>query len=78
MAREFSSRCKPQHAWALTIHKFQGSETDTVVYGVSGNRHETWQHVYTAVTRGRKRVVIVGSRKDLHAAVNRKPHHRYA
>ncbi len=52
--------CKPAHAWALTIHKFQGSESDCVVYGVSDSGYETWQHVYTAITRAKKRVIIVG------------------
>ncbi len=56
----FQRQCKPCHAWALTIHKFQGSETDTVVYSVSDSRNETWKHVYTAVTRGKKRVIILG------------------
>ena len=53
-------QCKPRHAWALTIHKSQGSETDSVLYSVSDSGYETWRHVYTAVTRGKKRVVILG------------------
>ncbi len=52
--------CRPSHAWALTIHKFQGSETDVVAYAVSDSKNETWQHVYTAVTRGKKAVIIIG------------------
>ena len=54
-------KCKLSHAWALSIHKFQGSEANSVVYGVSNNGFETWQHVYTAVTRGKKNMVIVGN-----------------
>ena len=82
----FRKNTKPQHAWALTIHKFQvrivvqedvnktnplkcfrtqGSETDNVIYGVSNSPYENWKHVYTAVTRGKKRVVIVGRYEDL-------------
>ena len=66
-------KTKITHAWALSIHKFQGSESETIVYGLSGSKHESWRHVYTAVTRGRKSVVIVGSYRDLEAAVKRKP-----
>lgn len=53
-----------------------GSEADSVVYGVSGSKKETWRHVYTAVTRGKKMVTILGTKADLHAAVNRKPRWR--
>ena len=61
------------HAWALSIHKFQGSEADTIVYGLSGSNMESWKHVYTAVTRGKKSVVIVGKYQDLEKAIKRKP-----
>ena len=64
---------KITHAWALSIHKFQGSEAETIVYCLSGSNYETWRHVYTAVTRGRKDVVIVGSYKDLEKAVKKRP-----
>ena len=67
---------KPSHAWALTIHKFQGSEADTVVYGVSDSKMETWQHVYTAVTRAKRRMIVVGRWEDLAAAVKRSPRKR--
>ena len=66
-------KTKITHAWALTIHKFQGSEADTIVYGLSGSGYEHWQHVYTAVTRGKKKVVIVGSYEDLEKAVKKRP-----
>lgn len=73
---QFRKFCKPAHAWALTIHKFQGSEADTVVYGVSDSKNENWQHVYTAVTRGKKKVIIVGTWDNLRDAVRRKPRPR--
>ena len=66
-------KTKISHAWALSIHKFQGSESETIVYGLSGSGWESWQHVYTAVTRGRKSVVIVGSYADLKKAVEKRP-----
>ena len=61
------------HAWALSIHKYQGSESETIVYGLSGSNFETWKHVYTAVTRGRKSVIIVGSYDDLKKTVKKRP-----
>merc|ERR1719233_811257 len=66
-------KTKITHAYALSIHKFQGSESDTIVYSLSGSNYESWKHVYTAVTRGRKNVVIVGKYQDLEKAVKKKP-----
>ena len=50
----------------------QGSETDNVVY-IVGSRtwRQNWQHVYTAVTRGRKTVFIVGEDLTLRKAIKR-------
>ncbi|XP_068937081.1 DNA helicase B isoform X2 [Petaurus breviceps papuanus] len=61
--------CRIRHAWARTIHTFQGSEEDTVVYviGKAGRQH--WQHVYTAVTRGRSRVYVIAEESQLWKAV---------
>ena len=42
----------------------QGSESNTVVYYVGESKLQNWKHVYTAVTRGRKSVFILG--KQLH------------
>ena len=47
----------------------QGSESDTVVYYLGESKRQNWKHVYTAVTRGRKSVFIVGHEGALHAAV---------
>ncbi|XP_027709959.1 DNA helicase B isoform X2 [Vombatus ursinus] len=61
--------CHIRHAWARTIHTFQGSEEDTVVYviGKAGRQH--WQHVYTAITRGRSRVYVIAEESQLRKAV---------
>ena len=72
---QLESYSKIDHSWAITIHKMQGSEADTIVYILSGIDHETWKHVYTAVTRGKKKVVIVGYYKELVDAIKR-PYHR--
>nr|XP_020641675.1 DNA helicase B [Pogona vitticeps] len=67
---------KIKHAWARTIHTFQGSEEKTVVYVVGNSGRQNWQHVYTAVTRGRSRVYIVAEEAKLQAAVARKSFRR--
>ncbi|XP_054844305.1 DNA helicase B [Eublepharis macularius] len=63
---------KIQHAWARTIHTFQGSEEKTVVYVVGNAGRQNWQHVYTAVTRGRSRVYIVAEEANLRKAIVKK------
>ncbi|NWV37754.1 HELB helicase, partial [Grantiella picta] len=64
--------CHIKHAWARTIHTFQGSEERTVVYVVGNAGRQHWQHVYTAVTRGRSRVYIVAEEPHLRRAVKNK------
>ncbi|KAJ6651376.1 hypothetical protein lerEdw1_020949 [Lerista edwardsae] len=63
---------KIKHAWARTIHTFQGSEENTIVYVVGNSGVQNWQHVYTAVTRARSRVYVVASEDQLRAAIARK------
>ncbi|OXB75735.1 UNVERIFIED_CONTAM: hypothetical protein H355_012659, partial [Colinus virginianus] len=61
--------CHIKHAWARTIHTFQGSEVQTVVYVVGNPGRQHWQHVYTAVTRGRCRVYVIAEEMHLRKAV---------
>jgi exodeoxyribonuclease V alpha subunit len=58
-------------AYATTIHKAQGSEYPAVVVPLGTEHYPMLQRrlVYTAITRGRKLVVVVGSRKALGIAV---------
>jgi len=58
-------------AFACTIHKSQGSEYPAVVIVLHHQHHIMLQRnlLYTAVTRGRRLVVIVGSRRALGRAV---------
>ena len=58
-------------AWAITIHKSQGSEYDTVVVSLphASSRILTKELLYTAVTRAKNHVVIVGSEKALTQAI---------
>jgi exodeoxyribonuclease V alpha subunit len=58
-------------AYAATVHKSQGSEYAAVVVPVHTQHYMMLQRnlLYTAVTRGKRLVVLVGSRKALGMAV---------
>ena len=60
------------HAYAITVHKSQGSEYPAVVLPLLSQHFMMLQRnlLYTAMTRGRKLVMIVGSKKALSMAVN--------
>jgi exodeoxyribonuclease V alpha subunit len=73
---EFDGRCVKYdfsdleeliHAYAISIHKSQGSEYPAVVFPLLTQHFMMLQRnlLYTAVTRARKLVVIVGSKKAL-------------
>lgn len=49
----------------------QGSEEQTVVYAVGKAGRQDWQHVYTAVTRGRSRVYVIAEEAHLRSAVSK-------
>ncbi|XP_042169709.1 LOW QUALITY PROTEIN: DNA helicase B [Oncorhynchus tshawytscha] len=70
--RELQRECKLQHAWARTIHTFQGSETETIVYVLGNGSVQTWKHVYTAVTRGQKRVYVIAKQEGMASAIKRR------
>lgn len=60
-------------AYALTIHKSQGSEYPAVIMPLHTQHYMMLQRnlIYTGITRGKKLVVLVGSRKALGLAVSR-------
>lgn len=41
------------------------------MYVLGNSTAQNWQHVYTAVTRGQKRVYVVGRERDLEGAIKR-------
>lgn len=60
-------------AYACTVHKAQGSEFPAVVIPVHTQHYAMlWRNlVYTAITRGKRMVVLVGTRKALAIATRR-------
>jgi exodeoxyribonuclease V alpha subunit len=67
-------------AYAISIHKSQGSEYPAVVVPILSQHYVMLQRnlLYTAVTRAKKLVVLIGSRKALAIAIrNNKVKQRY-
>ena len=71
---DFSDLDELALAYVLTIHKSQGSEYPCVVIPLHTQHYMMLQRnlLYTAVTRGKRLVIIVGSRRALRMAVSRK------
>lgn len=68
---EFGELDELVHAYAITIHRSQGSEYPCVVIPITTSAWMMLQRnlLYTAVTRAKKLVVLVGSRRAIHQAV---------
>jgi exodeoxyribonuclease V alpha subunit len=68
---EFGELDELTHAYAVTIHRSQGSEYPCVVVPVTMSAWMMLQRnlLYTAVTRAKKLVVLVGSKKAIGQAV---------
>ncbi len=58
-------------AYAVTIHKSQGSEFPAVVIPLATQHYMLLQRnlIYTGITRGKRLVVLVGQKKALGIAV---------
>lgn len=59
-------------AYAITVHKSQGSEFDTVVIPIFWGTEKLFSRnlLYTAITRAKSMVVLVGQRAALHKMVD--------
>jgi len=59
------------HAFAISVHKSQGAEYPCVVMPVATQHYLMLQRnlLYTAVTRAKKVVILVGTRKAIRIAV---------
>jgi exodeoxyribonuclease V alpha subunit len=69
------------HAYAISVHKSQGAEYPCVVMPVVTQHYMMLQRnlLYTAVTRAKKLVILIGTRRALHIAVkNNKVSQRYS
>ncbi|MGC5342367.1 ATP-dependent RecD-like DNA helicase [Streptomyces sp. DT24] len=68
---DFDELDELSHAYAMTIHRSQGSEYPAVVVPVTTSAWMMLQRnlLYTAVTRAKKLVVLVGSRRAIAQAV---------
>ena len=67
----------PEHelAYAMTVHKSQGSEFDNVMVVLPDDKEHPLlnrQIVYTGITRAKKRAVIMGTNEALGTALERK------
>lgn len=60
-------------AYASTIHKSQGSEYQTVIINLQTAHYIMLNRslLYTAITRGKQKVIIVGEKKALYMAIGR-------
>ena len=60
----FSELDELEHAYAITIHKAQGSEFDVVVLVIpqASNMLLTRNLLYTALTRAKKLLIVIGNR----------------
>ena len=54
-----------KHAYAISIHKSQGSEFNFVIIPISNNYHRMLYNklLYTAVSRGKKSIIILGEKQ---------------
>ena len=69
---DFSEMDELMHAYCISTHRSQGSEYPAVVMPVLTQHYMMLQRnlLYTAITRAKRLVVLVGTRKALHIAVN--------
>jgi exodeoxyribonuclease V alpha subunit len=72
VAYEFSDLDEIVLAYAVSVHKSQGSEYPAVVIPILTQHYILLQRnlIYTAITRGRDLVVMVGTRKALAIGIN--------
>jgi exodeoxyribonuclease V alpha subunit len=78
---DFSELDEISLAYAISVHKSQGSEYPAIVIPLMTQHYALLQRnlVYTAITRGAEVVVIVGTRKALAIALNNdRPRQRLA
>ena len=81
VAYDFGELDEVSLAYAITIHKSQGSEFPVIVVPLAMQQYRLLQRnlVYTGITRGKKLVVLIGQRKALAMAVrNNRTENRFS
>lgn len=68
---EFSELDEVVLAYAVSIHKYQGSECPCVIIPIHTTHFKLLHRnlLYTAITRGKRRVILVGTKKAIGIAV---------
>jgi len=60
-----------ERAYAMTVHKSQGSQYERVIVVVKNSRNLDRHLLYTAVTRAKQQVIFVGCRDTFHSALEK-------
>ena len=68
----FSELDQLEHAYAITIHKAQGSEFDVVILVIpqSSNMLLTRNLLYTGITRAKKLLIVIGNKNLIEFMIN--------
>nr|WP_253949019.1 AAA family ATPase [Mangrovicoccus sp. HB161399] len=61
------------HAYAITVHKSQGSQFERVILPFEASRIADRALIYTAVTRARRQVIVLGDRAAFADAIKAPP-----
>lgn len=66
-AYDFDEMTEVEHAYAITVHKSQGSEFEAVILPIMPYKSKMYYRnvLYTAVTRGKSLLIIVGNHQTL-------------
>ena len=72
IAYDYSEMDDLMHAYCISTHRSQGSEYPAVVMPILTQHYMMLQRnlLYTAITRAKQLVILVGTRQALHIAVN--------
>ena len=68
----FDALTELEHAWAITVHKAQGSEYRAVILALGGSSQllMTRGVLYTAVTRAKELLILVGDDQAAHQMID--------
>jgi exodeoxyribonuclease V alpha subunit len=70
---KYDDLAKFTHGWAMSVHKAQGSAFRRVIFPITGSRLLDRALIYTAITRAKETVVLVGRRNLLKEIVAKTP-----